>query len=145
MARVNVASEKVVLRAVVKRLEACGCRVFRRNTGGVWREYRGRRRYVAYSEPGAADLWGRLPDGRPFECEVKRPGERPRRNQVAWLMKLNGLGSPAFWVDSTVVLDLVLRVLLAGGAVVYLDEIRWYREQGKRVPGYSGNYDLLRG
>lgn len=133
--------ESEVQKACREVLEAAGCRVERRNVGAMIRGGR----LVRFGEPGAADLFGALPDGRHFDLEVKRPGGRPRLEQVRWLREANRR-SPAFWVDDAAVLERLLPALAAGAVVEYLDAEWTYRvaAAGRRlsVKGPGGDFDL---
>lgn len=102
-------------------LESVGCRVWRRNTAMQVATYKGKSRVIRSGEKGAADLFGVMPGGRHFELEVKRDGEKPRINQVAYLRAVN-VWAPAFWVDDVAVLKFVFPFVLDGGAVEYLDD-----------------------
>lgn len=123
------ARESEVQRAAVAILRGLGWQAFRRNTGAMVATHNGRTRFVRFAEPGAADLWAILPDGRHAEIEIKRPGERPTKTQVHWLVKTNGIGGAvSFWADNTATLERVARHVMAGGRIEYL--------------GWSGDYDL---
>jgi len=73
----------------------------RRNTGAVKASYKGKSRFVRFSEPGQSDLWGIQPKtGRHIEIEVKREGEEPTEKQREWLQSCRDSGAIAFWADS---------------------------------------------
>lgn len=115
-------SEAAVLKAVKALLEARGFRVFRRNTGAFRGEYRSKRtgkvsqRFVRFSEPGMADLWGWAKRDQQFwnkvqpnefiragdhiECEVKAPGEKLSLVQATWLAQAEKEGCLVLWADS---------------------------------------------
>jgi hypothetical protein len=111
--------EKVVQKEAVKLLKSLGWEVHRRNTGAFALKYKGKSRYIKMSEPGMADLWGKMPDGRRFELEIKRSGKRPTKTQTAWLRSQNNSHCAAFWADNTATLERVARHLMAGGRVHY--------------------------
>jgi hypothetical protein len=139
--------ESKVQAAAIAMLRSFGCVVHRRNTGAMEASHKGKRRFVRFSEKGAADVYAITPAGYHLEVEIKRRGERPTLDQVNWLIAHNGIGgAAAIWVDNTDTLARVYRHIEAGGRVVYLDEVRTYTvKQGKRsarVIGPSGNYDL---
>jgi hypothetical protein len=118
--------EKHVLASIKFWMEANGCLVFRRNVGAM----RIGKRYVKFSETGAADLFGVLPDGRHVEVEVKRPKARPRPEQLAFLRQVNGHGGAvAFWADDVFIVERVLRAVLSGAHVEYIND--------------RGDYDLV--
>ena len=78
-----------------------GVRCWRQNTGGV--EYvsaEGKKRHVAFGEPGQADITGVGPNGVRIEIEVKRPGEVPTELQIEWQVLMFRLKAIAFWCDS---------------------------------------------
>lgn len=74
-------------------------RFYRRNTGAIASMYKGKRRYIRYGKRGMADLWG-IWEGRHVEIEIKRKGEEPNLDQLAWIEDCRSVGSIAFWVDS---------------------------------------------
>jgi hypothetical protein len=99
-------------------LESLGCIAHRRNTGAMTLPATDRwaRRFIKFSEKGAADVWIVLPSGAHGECEIKRPGGRPTLDQVLWLMRHNGHGSAvAWWSDSVESVERVARHVIAGG------------------------------
>jgi len=65
---------------------------WRQNAGMSVREYKGNRHvFRASSMPGISDIigsWG----GKPLAIEVKRPGEKPRPNQVEFLRRASESG-----------------------------------------------------
>ena len=66
-----------------------GVEVWRMNTGGA---YQGRQ-YIAYGEPGQADLAGLMaPNGRRLEIELKTPTGRLRATQRAYRERIERLG-----------------------------------------------------
>jgi hypothetical protein len=121
-AKPYVPLEREVQRSGIKLLTGLGWQVERRNTGMFRLQYKGKTRFVRASKPGMADLFGRLPDGRSFELEIKRPGKRPTAKQLAWLKSQNGPHCCAFWVDSTCVLEKVARHLMNVGTIFYDSE-----------------------
>jgi hypothetical protein len=76
-------------------------KLYRRNTGAMSGTYNGKKRFVRFSEPGQADLWGIQPKtGRHVEVEVKRPGQVPTEAQYQWLVDCIQAGAIAFFADS---------------------------------------------
>lgn len=115
-------------------LESRGCYVERRNTGTFLLEGKdGKTRRFKAGEKGAADLFGVLPDGRHFECEIKRYGKRPTLDQVRFLRRMNRWG-PAFWVDDVAALSTFLPEILRGGVVEYLPD-EWMFSVELELPG----------
>lgn len=138
--------EATLQRAGMDWVRSCGAQIYRRNTGGM---YDSRGNFVRFSERGASDSWGILPDGRHFELEFKRCGKRPTYDQAVWLNKTNAHGgSVSFWVDDMSVLRRVFGAILEGFAVVYSLEVVRYRIRDKgctrTVIGPSSDYDLER-
>jgi len=136
--------EKVVQAKCVAVLEAAGCEVFRRNAGMMFGEHKGKRRAIKLGEPGAADLFGALPDTRHFELEIKREDETPTLLQVEILRAMAAKGVPALWVDDAGVLErTVVPELLAGATVEYTDELWTFTvevkdRKGRKVLGPDG-------
>ncbi len=87
-------------------------KLYRRNTGAMSGTYNGKKRFIRFSEPGQADLWGIQPKtGRHIEIEVKRPGQKPSDAQQEWLESCRALHGIAFWTDSVEDFDKAYRVL----------------------------------
>ena len=88
-------------------------KLYRRNTGAVKASYKGKPRFIRFSEPGQADLWGIQPKtGRHVEVEVKRPGNTPTEAQMEWLAQCRELNGIAFWADSIEEFDCLYRMTL---------------------------------
>ncbi len=70
----------------------------------VWRNQSGHVRtgsgYLQLGPIGSPDLVGYLPCGRFLGIEVKRPGEKPSKEQAAWLAKASKAGVACTWVTS---------------------------------------------
>lgn len=118
--------EREVQRSGIALLRGLGWTVHRRNVGAM----KVGNRFVRFSEEGASDTYGVIPGIGHFELEFKRPGERPTKDQLLWLLKHNHSGSVGFWVDNTATLEAVARAIMAGYRVVY--------------DGWTGHYDLSR-
>lgn len=93
----NKLLERDVQRLIVDYCKAHSIFVQRRNVAGV--QKLSGNRYVQLGKRGQADLWGIL-RGVHWECEVKRPGEKPKPDQVEWLTDCAQAGARAFWADS---------------------------------------------
>lgn len=80
-------------------IELCkrGCIVHRTNSGVY---YTKDGRPVRIGVPGMSDLQGHRPDGRCFYLEIKRPGQKPRKNQDLFLSAMRSTGAIAGWADS---------------------------------------------
>jgi hypothetical protein len=113
--------EKDIQKAGIMLLRTLGWQVERRNTGTFTMEYKGKKRLVRAGKPGMADTFGRLPDERSFELEFKRPGNRPTEAQLAWLKSQNGKYCCAFWVDSTIKLEIIAKSLMGGRSIAWGD------------------------
>jgi hypothetical protein len=97
-------------------LQANGCKVYRRNVSLVRAIYKGKSRAFKCGEPGQSDLYGWLPHPRRgvhFECEVKRPGERPTPAQIDWLQQTNDSGAVGFWADDIRYLEKIFKYVMA--------------------------------
>lgn len=78
-----------------------GVKAWRQNTGGFYKEYKGRRQFIRFGQPGQGDITGILsPGGRRIEIEIKRPGKRPAFIQEEWLREMARYGAIAFWCSS---------------------------------------------
>jgi hypothetical protein len=76
-------------------------KLYRRNTGAMPATYNGKKRFVRFSEPGQADLWGIAPhNAKHIELEIKRPGKRPSDEQFDWIEACHKAGALAIWADS---------------------------------------------
>ncbi len=112
-------TEHDIQTAVMQLLSARGFRVFRRNTGAMKSSYTTKdgvtkNRFVRFSEPGMADMYGWKVACRDFpavhlEVEVKRPGKKPSATQEEWLRNSILNGCVAFWCDSVKMCDEKLR------------------------------------
>lgn len=90
-------SEADILRLILDWCKANRIFVRRRNVAGAQKLHGS---YVRLGNKGEADLWGILPGGRHFECELKKPGKEPGKEQLEWLSECRGAGAVAFWCDS---------------------------------------------
>jgi len=117
--------ESAVQKAVLQVLKDAGVWHMRVNTGAVAIGQGSGRRFVRFSEKGAADILFRLPRGDlgvMAWTEIKRPGERPTAEQLAWLLAQQRGGAVAFWSDNAATFRDLLNCLLAGGRVWLGDE-----------------------
>jgi VRR-NUC domain-containing protein len=74
-------------------------RAWRRNTGAVQAEYRGKKRFVQFNHKGMADIWFITSGGRHGEVEVKSPGKKTTEAQDRWLMECAKLQALCFVAD----------------------------------------------
>lgn len=74
-----------------------GCVVHRTNSGVY---YTKDGRPVRIGHRGQSDLQGHRPDGKCFYIEVKKPGEKPRQNQLDFIEAMKNSGAIAGWADS---------------------------------------------
>lgn len=132
----------------IKLMNSMGWTMFRRNVGKFKTKGGG---FFRAAEPGQSDTYGWIPSQgcRHAEVEFKRPGERPTRLQVGWLLKCHQAGAVAFWADDTATLTSVISHINRGGEIRYLDTTRIYSEKVKgvrgmvKVEGPSGDYELI--
>lgn len=118
--------ERDVFSACLEALQIFGFAPQRRNVVAVEVEGpNGKRRLVRNGSPGDADISATCPSGpnrgKRVEVEVKRPGKRPRPEQLAFLRRTNASGGLALWVDDAAELARILPKLIAG-ARVEIDE-----------------------
>jgi hypothetical protein len=82
-----------IVRVCLEWLELSRIVAWRQNTGvAVYRDRRGKKRYVKYGFPGAADITGILPDGKRLEVECKVPGNSPSPQQRAFAAMIRAHG-----------------------------------------------------
>lgn len=114
--------ERDVLDGCLQACRALGILAERRNVGQV--EIGGRT--VRFGRKGAADITGTIPRGphrgKRLELEVKRPGARPRPEQLERLAEVREAGGIAFWCDDAQDCFRVLGRILDKGAWIELDE-----------------------
>jgi hypothetical protein len=116
-----------------------GIPVDRQNTGLA--DHDSRR--VRYGRKGNADLTGTIPRGphagKRLEIEVKRPGSRPRPEQLARLAETQAAGGIAFWVTDAADALRVLDRILDGGTIV-VDEagVQWVEWPEPAVSSAAG-------
>lgn len=96
-----------------------GVKVWRQNTGAfaMPATERHQRRFLRFSQKGAADISGIGPEGVRIEIEVKRQGNKPTPAQWEWLEMIDAGGGIAFCADS--LRDCCLALMLA------FDKKRW--------------------
>ena len=107
--------ESKIQRSVIVRLRRLGVLLYRRNVGAM----RVGTRFVRFSSPGQADLWGVDRTGRHWEIECKRPGNRPTPKQLAWLKEMTASGCVAYWADDALICERVAEAVLQGGNIIW--------------------------
>lgn len=110
--------ERDVLKSLVAVAGRFGVSLWRNNVGSFpVHPEGGRRRYFRSGLcPGSADLIGLLPGRGTFlAVEAKRPGARPRPDQVAWLQMVNAHGGIGIWCDRVEQLERALDLLIGPG------------------------------
>lgn len=90
-------TETDLMRTISVELCRRGCIVHRTNSGTY---YTKDGRPVRIGVPGMSDLQGHRPDGRCFYLEVKKPGKKPRENQISFIRAMRSTGAIAGWADS---------------------------------------------
>lgn len=101
-------TESEVLRACLDYLRARGILAWRNNTGAMSATYKGKTRFIRFSEPGIADILGVLPGGRLLAVECKRPGGKLSELQAAFLARVRDAGGLAVCVDDVRFLERVV-------------------------------------
>lgn len=112
--------ESKIQRAIVVRLSRWGIKLWRRNVGAFKNEATGS--YFRSGSAGMSDLWGVDRDGRHWEIETKRPGNKPTPKQLAWLKEMTARGCVAFWADSANVAEVVAEAVISGGVIVWQND-----------------------
>lgn len=87
----EISSETAVQKQILAYLEVRRILVWRNNTR--WVRIGGR--LVQFGMTGASDIIGCLPDGRFLAIEVKRKGEKPTPEQLAFLSRVAQAGGVA--------------------------------------------------
>lgn len=90
-----VQTENELKLLVMAYCQAAGIFCERRNVGA----FKIQDRFIRFSRRGQSDLWGILPGGKHFECELKRKGKEPSEEQHQWLASCAQRGALAFWTD----------------------------------------------
>lgn len=91
-------TETDIMRTICIALSEHGHIVHRTNSGLL---YTKTGTPVRVGVPGMSDLQGhRCTDGKCFYLEVKRPGQKPRENQMQFLRAMENTGAIAGWADS---------------------------------------------
>lgn len=94
--------EKDIQSQCLQYLTLTGIFCWRQNQGAFTGDYKGKRRFVRFSTmPGISDILGILkPTGRFLAIEVKRPGNKPSPEQLAFLDVVRANGGLALVVYS---------------------------------------------
>lgn len=90
-------TETGIQTAIRIELSKRGCFVQRTNSATL---YTKDGRPVRIGIPGQSDLCGHRPDGKAFYAEIKKPGQKPRENQLNFLEAMRNSGAIAFWCDN---------------------------------------------
>lgn len=109
--------ESDVVRAVLDYLSSKGAYSWRNNTGSVAAEYKGKQRFIRFSEPGAADVFA-VYRGMFLAFECKTELGMVSEEQHAWRQRIEEAGG--LWrrcrpSDYTDVIDAALGVLAEAG------------------------------
>lgn len=131
--------EAEVQKACIEIMKKHGWFVHRRNVGS----FAMGDRYFKAGEPGQSDTYGSIKrlGGRRFEVEIKRPGNRPTLDQVAWLLKCHYEGCVAFWVESAEQCEGIVEAINGGGWIEYQPTKRPYPvtdKNGKKLRDAEG-------
>ncbi len=92
--------EKDLQKAILDFLNCNGVLAWRNNTGSFAGEYKGKKRFVRFSTPGAADIFALLKKGPFLAIEVKASGKRPTPIQLAWGKMIREQGHLWLWFDN---------------------------------------------
>jgi hypothetical protein len=117
--------ERDVAAQVVEAFAMAGIVLERQNTGvGTYKNADGTERRVRFGRVGNLD-WRAIVGGRALELEIKRPGQRPTKEQLARMRRVNAEGGIAFWCDSAEVAIRVAPLLVKG----------WFAVERAEAPG----------
>lgn len=86
-------TEKETQKAIIEFLNYYGHFVWRNNTGGFYTNHG--QRFVRFGLQGSSDILGVSRDGRFIAIEVKSPGKKPLRHQIAFLDEVKRRGGIA--------------------------------------------------
>ena len=111
--------EGKVQKAIMVRLSRLGVKLWRRNIGAMTDKAGN---FVRFAAPGQSDLWG-VHEGRHWEIEVKRPGNKPTPTQLKWLKEMTAQGCVAYWADNPTTAELVAEAVLSGCEIVWRDGV----------------------
>jgi hypothetical protein len=121
-------TEKEVTLQVLDAAALLGIELKRRNVGAMVNPHG---RTVRFGEPGDADWYAVLPDGRHLDVEIKRKGFDPTKlkgekkahfeRQLARLRRTNELGGVGFWASDAVNFYFAMQKIL-DGCRVEIDE-----------------------
>jgi hypothetical protein len=121
-------TEKEVTQQVLDAAAMLGIELKRRNVGAMVNPHG---QTVRFGDPGDADRYAVLPDGRHLDVEIKREGFDPTKlrgakkahfeRQLARLRRTNELGGVGFWISDAGDFLVALRKVL-DGARVEIDE-----------------------
>jgi hypothetical protein len=121
-------TEKEVTQQVLDAATLLGIELKRRNVGAAVNPHG---RTVRFGEPGDADWYAVLPDGRHLDVEIKRKGFDPTKlkgekkahfeRQLARLRRTNELGGVGFWASDAVNFYFAMQKIL-DGCRVEIDE-----------------------
>lgn len=84
--------ENYVKKAILQWLKLNKIAAWRQNTGAMSGEHKGKKYFIKFGIPGAADITGIMPDGRRLEIETKREGCYQTDDQKAFeaMIRSNG-------------------------------------------------------
>lgn len=94
--------EKEIQKQCLQWLKIKRVRVWRNNTGSVQKEYKGKKRFIRFGEPGISDILGIAPDGsgRFMAIETKAATGKLSEDQQAFLDNVTQEGGIAIVVRS---------------------------------------------
>jgi len=94
----NPRKEQEIKREIIKYLKAKGCLVIPYRNVGIWKKKD--KSYIPGPYKGISDILGITREGRFFALEVKRPGNKPTKHQIAFLEAVKSFGCIAGVVRS---------------------------------------------
>ena len=89
-------SEQEIQKSILDWLRMNGVFCWKQFGGGYFDQRR--QRYIPTGVRGVPDILGILPGGVFLGCEVKRPGQKPTDDQLAFLRAITDAGGIGTWV-----------------------------------------------
>lgn len=116
--------ERDILAGVLDALATLGIPADRQNTGAMLNP---KGKLVRFGRKGNPDITATIPRGphrgKRLEIEIKKPGDKPRPEQVDRMRRTNAAGGIAFWANDIKACYEILDVILDGWYVEVDDDL----------------------
>jgi hypothetical protein len=139
----------------MERFRKLGIYPHRRNVATMFAVHNGKTRAIKAGEKGQSDLWAIAPIWTPnskseypehhrhIECEVKRGKNKPTLDQTLWLRETGKITGCSFWTNNPDICELLLRDLLHGARIAYLDTIWTYDTEHGKIDAPGADFELI--